>query len=207
MFLAAVVVAGTWMAAQHLPRGEAHAEAALKQVRTQEVQSISIDTPKSPRDERRLPISELRTLLSTKAGDLLDQQKLEADRRALEATLVARGFLAAKVSPASVTFANNGGAYVVFDVERGPMYRLRSITVTGPGEADADVVTLSAGDDAIRSRIERARQSLAEVLVHRASKSQVEVHVHEDPATATVDVELATTEVTVLRQSLSPTRR
>ena len=184
-----------------------HAEAVLKRVRTQEVQSVSIDTPRSPRDERRLPISELRTLLATKAGDLLDEQKLEADRRALEATLVARGFLAATVSPASVTFADNGGAYVVFDVDRGPMYRLRSITVTGPGEADAGVVTLSPGDDAIRSRIERARQSLADALAHRATRSHVEVQVHEDPATASVDVELATTEVTVLRQSLIPTRR
>jgi outer membrane protein assembly factor BamA len=202
MFLAAIVVAGTWLAARHLPQGEAHAESVEKQVRTQEVQSISIDTPKSPRDERRLPISELRMLLTTRPGDLLDQQKLERDRKAIEATLVARGFLAARVAPASVTFTNNGGAYVVFDVERGPMYRLRSVTVTGPGEADLDVVTLSAGDDAIHSRIERARQTLADAIAHRSTKSRVEVRLHEDPATASLDVELATTEVTVMRQSL-----
>jgi outer membrane protein assembly factor BamA len=202
MFLAAVVVAGTWMVARHLPHGEAHAETALKAVRTQEVQSISIDTPRSPRDERRLPIAELRMLLTTKPGELLDQHKLDEDRRTIEHTLVTRGFLAAKVSPASVTFAKNGGAYVVFDIERGPMYRLRSITVTGPGEVDTDVVTLSPGDEAIASRIERTRQTLAEALAHRATRSRVEVRLHEDPATASLDVELATTEVTVLRQPL-----
>ncbi len=202
MFLAAVAVAGTWVAARHLPQGEAHAESVEKQVRTQEVQSVSIDTPASRRDERRLPISELRMLLTTKPGELLDVQKLETDRMAIEATLVARGFLAARVAPASVTFAKNGGAYVVFDVERGPMYRLRSIRVTGPGEADAGVVTLSAGDDAVRSRIERARQTLAETITHRSTKSRVELRLHEDRATASLDVELATAEVIVMRQSL-----
>ena len=185
MFLAALVVAGTWMAAKHLPHGEAHAESVEKQVRTQEVQSVSIDTPNSPRDERRLPIAELRSLLATKPGDMLDAQKLEADRKAIQDSLVARGFLAAQVAPASVVFADNGGAYVVFDVARGPMYRLRSITVTGLRAADANVVTLSTGDDAIQSRIERSRQTLAE-----AAKATIEVKLHEDPASASLDVEL-----------------
>lgn len=187
MFIAAVVVAGTWMVAKHLPHGEAHAEAVEKQVRTQEVQSVSIDTPSSPRDERRLPISELRSLLSTKPGAMLDAEALEADRRALQANLVARGFLAATVAPATVTFAKNGGAYVVFDVNRGPMYRLRSITVTGLRPADADVVTLSSGDDAVQSRIERTRQTLAE-----AANAAIEVKLREDPASASLDVELTT---------------
>ena len=187
MFIAAVVVAGTWMVARHLPHGEAHAESVEKQVRTQEVQSVSIDTPSSPRDERRLPISELRTLLATKPGEMLDAQKLEADRKSIQANLVARGFLSATVAPATVTFAKNGGAYVVFDVARGPMYRLRSITVTGMHPADADVVTLSPGDDAIQSRIERSRQTLAE-----AANATVQVKLHEDPASASLDVELTT---------------
>lgn len=202
MFLAAVVVAGIWLAAQHLPQGEADVEATQAHVRTQEIQSVSIDTPRSPREERRLPISELRNLLSTRVGELLDEQALAADRRALQDALVARGFLAARVAPASVTFAPNGGAYVVFDVDRGPMYHLRSISVTGPGEEDTEVVTLSPGDDAVRSRIDRARQALQDVLAHRASRSRVEVHLHEDPATS----RLATTEVTVLRSSSSHRR-
>jgi outer membrane protein assembly factor BamA len=194
MFLAAVVIAGTWVAAHELPRGEAHASAgvAKKDVRTQEVQSISIDTPRSPRDERRIPIQELRSLLSTKAGDLLDEQKLVIDRRVIEDALVARGYLAASVAPASVTFTKDGGAYVVFDIERGPLYRLGEVRITGPGARDADVVTIATGDEAVRSRIERARQTLVETLVHRAPKHTVEMKLHEDRATATVDVDLIT---------------
>jgi outer membrane protein assembly factor BamA len=191
MFLAAVVVAGTWVAAHELPRGEAHAGAVVEDVvRTQEVQSISIDTPRSPRDERRIPIQELRSLVSTKTGDLLDDQKLTADRRVIEDALVARGYLAATVAPASVTFTKNGGAYVVFDVERGPLYRLGEVTVRGPGAGDADVVTIATGDEAMRSRIERARQTLADAVGHRGLT--VEMKLHEDRATATVDVDLIT---------------
>ena len=53
-------------------------------------------------------------------------------------------------------------------------------------------LTLSVGDEALRGRIARARQTLAEALAHRAPKSTVEVQVHEDRATATVDVALVT---------------
>jgi len=164
---------------------------------------VSLDTPRSPRDERRLPIAELRGLLATRPGDLLDADKLDGDRRALEAALRARGFLAATVAPASITFATRGGAYVVFDIERGPMFRIGKIRITGPGEADAGVVTLSSGDDAVASRIERARQTLADVLSRGAGGSRVELFVHEDRETATVDVELSTSEVSVMRSPRS----
>ena len=187
MFLAAVVVAGTGLAARYVHHGEAHADAVSKRVRTQEVQSISIDTPTAPRHERRLPIAELRQLLGTKTGDLLDEQTLVTDRKALEANLIARGYLAAKVSDAQVTFSKTGGAYVVFDVERGPMYRFGSITVTGPGAKAADVVTISSGDDAIHSRIDRAQQTLAD-----ATKLSVDVVLHEDEKTGSLDVVLVT---------------
>ena|SRR5687767_2034984 len=190
MFLCVVALAGC----------EAQASSPVKLAPAGEVQSVAIDTPRSPRDERRLPLAELRGLLTTKPGDLIDEAKLEADRSALREALVARGFLAATVSAPSITTGKNGGAYVVFDVERGPMFHLRSITVTGPGESNAHVVRLSAGDEAVRSRIERAQQSLGEVLANRSTKSRVELRVHEDPATASVDVELATTEITVLRR-------
>ncbi len=207
MFLAAMVVAGTWFAATHLPTSEARAESTQLQHAPQEVLSVAIDTPQSTRESRRLPLAELRSLITTRPGEQLDAFKLEADRRAIEDALVARGYLGAHVASPSVTFAKAGGAYVVFDVDRGAMYHLRSITVTGPGEHDAGVVTLSTGDDAVRSRLERARQALAEVLANRASKSRVELHVHEDPATASLDVELATTEVVVMRSSvLAPVR-
>jgi hypothetical protein len=189
MFIAAIVVAGTWFAARHLTHGEAHAESPVdKSVRTQEVASVSIDTPDSPRHERRLPITELRDLLSTKPGDLLDEQKLEADRRALQHALAAHGYLAATVEPASVTFKKNGAAYVVFDVERGPMFHVRTVAVTGARGEFANVVRVSTGDEAVSARFERARTSLAEI-----TKSTVELHVREDLSTATVDIELATT--------------
>lgn len=200
LFLAAVVIAGAWAIARHIPHGEANAAAIVEQpVRAQEVQSVSIDTPGASTIERRLPLADLRALLTTKPGELVDAYKLEADRRALEQALAARGYLAAKVAPASVTFGAKGGAYVVFDVQRGPMFRLRSVEVTGPGERHAGVVTLSPGDDAVMTRIERARQTLQELLAARSSRSIVELRVREDRTTATVDVELATTEVTVLR--------
>src|SRR5436190_12636000 len=117
MLLAAVVVAGTWLAARHLPHGEARADASpTADVRTQEIVSISIDTPQTRTSlERRLPISELRGVLTSKPGDLLDATKLDVDRRALQDRLAAHGYLAAQVAPASVTFGRNGAAYVVFD--------------------------------------------------------------------------------------------
>jgi outer membrane translocation and assembly module TamA len=208
MFLAAMIVGGAYMAARYLPHGEAHAGAVVsaKVLRTQEIVSVAIDTPTRSSQDRRLPFSELRALLTTKPGEMLDEAKLDADRRALQEALAARGYLAAKVAPASVTFANTGAAYVVFDIDRGPMFHLRSVTITGPGESDANIVTLSAGDDAVRSRLDRARQALADVLVRRSSKARVELRIHEDLDAAVVDVELATTEVTVLRQTQVPSR-
>lgn len=187
VFFAAVVVAGSGLAARYVKHGEATTNEVAKAVRTQEVQSVSIDTPYKPRDERRIPIAELRSLLTTKPGELLDEQALAADRKAIQSALVARGYLTAHVDEAEVTFTKNGGAYVVFDVARGPMYRFRTITVTGPGAKDADVVTIATGDEALPSRIERAKQTLAD-----ASRLSVEVVLHEDEKTASVDVELQT---------------
>jgi hypothetical protein len=187
VFLAAVVVAGTGLAARYLHRGEAYAEAVMKPVRTQEVQSVAIDTPSLPRQEHRIPSAELRSLLATKPGEMLDAQALVHDRKAIQDALVARGYLSATVDEAHVTFAKTGGAYVVFDVTRGPMYRLRTITVTGPGAKDADVVTIASGDEALPARIERAKQTLAD-----ATRLQVEVVLHEDEKAASLDVELQT---------------
>jgi outer membrane protein assembly factor BamA len=185
--LAAMVVAGTGLAARYVKHGEASTSAVAKAVRTQEVQAVSIDTPYKPRDERRIPGAELRSLLVTKPGDLLDEQALVHDRKAIQDALVARGYLTAHVDEAHVTFTKNGGAYVVFDVARGPMYRFRTITVTGPGAKDAEVVTIATGDEALPVRIERAKQTLAD-----AANLSVEVVLHEDEKTATVDVDFVT---------------
>ena len=67
------------------------------------------------------------------------------------------------VSAPSVTFATDG-AYIVFDVERGPMFHLRSVTVSGPAKQDAGVVTLLSGDDASHDRVAQARQNVAATL-------------------------------------------
>lgn len=149
----------------------------------QQVQSVSIDG-------RALPLAALRSVLSTQPGATLDAARLEQDRIALAAELAARGHLAAHVDPASVTYGPAGGAFVTFQVTKGPVFKLRSVTVTGASERDAGVVTLSAGDDAIADRIERARQALAETLSRRGKASRVTVATRADLAAGVVDVEL-----------------
>jgi hypothetical protein len=199
ILVVAAVAAGAWIAIHYLPGKEAQAQvqvqpaevrvdpaaAPVGQAGRQTIQSIAID------GGRNVPYAALRARLSTRVGAPLDAQKLEQDRGAIEDELAARGYLAAKVSPASVTFGAHGGAYVVFDVEAGRMFHLRSIAVTGPGRRDADVVTLAAGDDATRDRIARARQALADTFARRGGK-HVELTLRSDPAAAAVDVELAT---------------
>ncbi len=181
--LTLLVVAGAVVAIRQLPEeAQAAAPPALDRWL---VQSIAID------GGRLLPRSALRAVVSTKVGDRLDERRLERDRAAIEAELEARGHLSAKVAPASVTHGPRGGAYVVFDVEPGPMYHLRSVTVTGPGQREADVVRLAAGDEASHVRITRARQALADTLARHGGK-QVELVVTTDEAAAALDVELAT---------------
>ena len=172
---------GAWGLTRQLP-----AEAAVgTEQPAQEIQSVAID------GGRNLPQAALRAVLTTKVGDMLDNRRLERDRHALEAALSAMGYLAARAMPPSVTFGPRGGAYVVFDVDRGPMFHLRSITVTGPGQRDAHVVTLSAGDEASEDRLARARQSLLDTFALRGGK-RVDLLVTPDFPSATVDVELAT---------------
>ena len=71
------------------------------------------------------------------------------------------------------------------------MFHLRNIEVTGAGK-DTTVVTLVTGDDALRSRIERARVELADALARRGRPAGVELSIHTDVAAAAVDVVLAT---------------
>src|SRR5262249_37412250 len=130
-------------------------------------------------------------VISTKVGDRVDEHRLEADRAALKTELEARGYLAAKVAPASITHGARGGAYIVFDIERGPMFHLRSVTVTRPGQRDTAGGRVRAGDDAIAERLALARQALADSFAYHGGK-QVELRVTTDAAAAAVDVELAT---------------
>ncbi len=152
--------------------------------RLQEVRSIGFDGT-------GLPLARLREAVTTHTGDQLDPAQLDRDREALAHALAAMGYLAARVAPPAVTFDPTGAAYVMFDVETGAQFHLRSVEVTGPGK-DAAVVTLSPGDLAVQGRIEQARQSLADGLARRGKPAGVELSVHTDLGAAAVDVTLAT---------------
>ncbi|HWO17350.1 MAG TPA: POTRA domain-containing protein [Kofleriaceae bacterium] len=181
VLVGALTAVGSLAVVRHLPEEAQAAPPPSQDVR--QIQGIALD------GGRDLPSVALRAVVSTQVGDSLDDQRLERDRAAIEAELEARGYLAAKVASASVTFAPRG-AYVVFDVEAGPMFHLRSVTVTGPGQREAGVVRLAAGDEASASRIARARQSLSDALASRGK--QVELRVTTDEAAAAIDLELAT---------------
>jgi len=198
LLLSVLVAIATWAVVRQLPESRAE---VIVPVPAGQVQSVAIDEQRVGSQDRGLPLHDLRATLTTRPGEPLDDATLVADRAALEDLLEARGYLAAKVAPAAVVFGRNGGAYVVFDVERGPLFHLRNVTITGPGERDATVLTLAAGDEASRDRIARARQVLEDALARRSTRARVELRIEAHPATATVDVELATTEVTVMAPS------
>lgn len=160
-----------------------NSEAAVTQP-IAEVRSVSLDG-------RRLPSARLRAMLETHAGAQLDTVALAHDREALAAELASMGYLAARVAPAVVTFDTAGAAYVTFDIDPGKLFHLRSVTVTGPGK-DLMVITLGPGDDAVKTRIDSARQALADALARRGKPATVELSVHTDLAAAAVDVVLAT---------------
>ncbi len=186
LLLTATAAATTWIAAatasSWLPGSQAQAQPSITHI--QEVQSVSLD------GGRGLPLAALRDVLATHRGDQLDANRLVQDRSALEAELAARGYLAARVEPAVVTFAAAGGAYITFQISAGPVFKLREVSVRGASPKEASVVTLTSGDDALGSRIERARQTLANNLAARGKSASVTVALHTDDAAAAVDVEL-----------------
>jgi hypothetical protein len=114
-------------------------------------------------DGKDLPVAELRRVVGTDVGVVVDDHQLELDREAIAATLVARGYLSATAT-ASVT---SDRAYVVFDVETGPLYRVRQIAVSGPAKRYEASVMFLAGEDASEDRIARARRLLADSLARR----------------------------------------
>ena len=190
--LVAAAAAGAWATVRHLPgsvsssaEAPAAAEPSPAQISAQrEVQSIALD------GGRGLPLASLRDCLATHQGDQLDAGRLAQDRAALEHELESRGYLAARVEPAIVTFSPSGGAYVTFPITAGPVFKLRSVTVKGAPIKDASVVTLIAGDEAVASRIERARVTLADALGRRGKPATITVALTTDAAAAAVDVEL-----------------
>jgi hypothetical protein len=186
LFSAAVIVAG-WVLVEY-PRTApvAVVEAAVDHpaAHAQEVRSIGFDG-------NQLPLARLRELLETHPGESLDRARLTRDRDAMAHELAATGYLAAQVAPADVTFDTAGAAYIMFEIDKGPLFHLRKVDVVGPGK-DAAVVTIAPGDEAIEARIDRARKTLAEGLARRGKSGAVELKVEVDRTAAAVDVVLTT---------------
>ena len=168
---------------RQLPEGTADAEPSAP-VKTRTVEGISFDG-------RDVPAQALRSTLSTKTGDALDRSKLERDRAALEAELIARGFLAAKVGTAQINFDADDGAFVTFSVEVGRLYHVHSVAVTGAAPRDVGVVTINAGDPVEADRLAHAKDALVARLTARGKRHAVELKVNRDDRDALVDVELA----------------
>jgi outer membrane protein assembly factor BamA len=167
----------------HLQPGEADAAEPLHAVRPQEIASISLEG-------RSVPGSALRDLLASRPGDLLDDTKLAQDRAALRDALIARGYRAASVGAAHITYDARGAAYVTFAIVPGPLYHVRAVELTGVSARDAGVVTIVKNDPVEPDRLARARQALTDRLHARGKPLAVTVEMHADDATAAVDVEL-----------------
>ncbi|MBA2539708.1 MAG: hypothetical protein H0V17_08750 [Deltaproteobacteria bacterium] len=167
-----------------LPEGDAHADVLV--VKTQEVQSISID------GGRGFPLSQIRDALQTKIGSIVDPAKLEQDRVAVLRELTMRGYLSATVSAPVVTYGPEGGVYIVFDVERGPLFHIRNVTFAGDHWSEAGVVPLASGDEARGDRLARVRKAAEETLARHGKHLQVHVEITTDAADAMIDVRLTT---------------
>lgn len=169
-----------WVGIRHQPRpAEAEARHA-----PQEIVSIAFDG-------RALP--SLRDVLSLHVGDRYDAAKTARDRQALETALVERGYLGAKVGSAQVTYGATGGVFVTYAIAQGPLFHVRSVTITGATETNAGVVTLAAGEVVAADRIAHARGALAERLAARGTPVTVVANVRLDETAAVADVELAVT--------------
>ena len=182
LVLLPIAALAAWVGVRHLPARDADADPARVN-RAQEIQSVAIDG-------RGLPMASLRELLSTHAGEQIDTGKLAHDREALEQELVDRGYYAAHVRDAQVSYDATGAAFVTFRIEQGPQFRVRSITVTGATAKDAGIVALEAGEVALADRIQLARAALADRLEAGGKRVSVAANVHEDAAAAVVDIEL-----------------
>lgn len=189
--VAVVVAAAAWGVLANLPEAATASASGLASPHHALAPSSNLVRGIALDGGRGLPLAELRAVIGTKVGAAIDEKQLAADRDAVEAELAERGYLAAKVADPVVTYAN-GGVYVVFDVQRGPMFRLRSVTITGPGQGDGSIVTIAAGDPAIQSRMAQARASLETSLSRNGKPAAVSLVVHSDRDAAVVDVDFIT---------------
>lgn len=173
--LTVVAIACAYAVVKSLPDGEAHADPLV--MKTKEVHSLSIDGS-------GLPMATLRDAIETKLMTVVDTEMLERDRATLERALADRGYLAAKVASPSVTFGPSGGAYVVFDIDRGPLYHVRNVSLDGlPG-----VVPVTGGDEASLSRLEKIREAAQATLDRHGTQTRVSLSIDADHADAMIDV-------------------
>lgn len=182
--LTAVALTSAAVVVHQLPDGDAYA--APLPAKTKDVHSISIDGGIG------IPLAELRGAMETKLGEAADTATLERDRIALERTLAERGYLAAKVASPIVTYGPSGGTYIVFDVERGPLYHVRDVHLAGPSWSDAGIIPLVSGDDASTERLEKVRQAAQATLDRHGKQLRVELAIDADHADAMIDVHYTT---------------
>ncbi len=180
--LTVVAIVGAFAVVHSLPEGDAYADPAV--VKTKEVHGISIDG-------LGLPMAALRDAMETEVGAVVDTETLERDRLALTRALADRGYLAAKVAPPIVTFGGSGGALVVFDIDRGPLYHVRTISLDGQGWT-AGVMPIVSGDEASVERLERVRQAVQATLVRHGTQLRVGLAVEADHDDAMIDVRYST---------------
>ena len=182
MVVALGVASAAWVVARALPEGEADAWPHLS--RPQEIQSVALEG-------RDLSVAALRSVLVTHTGEALDSAKLIADREALRSSLVASGYLDARVQAAQVSFDSSGGAYVTFALTPGALFHVREVRVTGAPASETGIMTIGRGDVIRADRLEQSRDALTTRLSSRGKHDQVTVRLVRDPATSTADIVLA----------------
>jgi len=179
LLVAPLLAAAAW-GIVHLQSGEAAAAEPVHPSHRGEIESVALEG-------RGLDMPELRQVVASKAGAQLDDGTLARDREALRDALVRHGYLAATAGD-TITYDGDGGAFVTFSIARGPLYHVRSISVTGATAEEAGVVTIASGDAVDADRLARARTALADRLASRGKRRDVTVEMRTDDHLATVDV-------------------
>ena len=182
LILTAIGLGLGYVGVRHLAE-DAQAEPVQLDVRPQQILSVALDG-------RGLPTAALREVLETRAGGLIDLATVERDRVALTQTLVARGYLTAKVAEPRVMFGAGGAVYVTFPIQQGTLFRIRAVTVEGASAAEAGIVTFDGGDIADADRIARARKAVEERVRVRGTQHAVTAELVLDGANALADLRL-----------------
>lgn len=118
---------------------------------------------------------------------------VEADRAALRAYYENRGFLDVQIEKPDVERLGGGKLELVYPIEEGPRYRLKSVGIEGEELFNADElmkqVRLQPGDVASRSEINDAASSVSRYYGNRGYiRNYVNPVISTDPETKTADV-------------------